>query len=239
MALGITFCFVWISGALPDRTRFGIELFSLIIILHSINWNKIQLPIVVMVDILVVTFACCVIFYCNKYYQSIKEELAQVEAGNAIIATTQPDMPPFIHRYALEYNEYDTDYDFKMYGNSRYISMYYGLDTVTFLPKPFLDDVKRNLVKYDQSFRSFGRLPFYAKRLPQGQKVNAAYLNYDAPCYVSWPQSLHPLFMRLTGEPQESVNIGFKMVYIEGNQFLLIHRTWPDQDKRLKSIRLE
>ena len=240
IAVAVSFVFVCMSGAWPDRTRFGIDLFSLMIIMRSINWDRIGTRLIAVADVIVLLFAGYIAHNCYLYHQSVEDEMAQIRDGKTLIATTQPDILPFAHRYALEYSEYDTNYDFKMYGMPlEWIPTYFGADSLLFLPKAFLDDVKANPEQYDKAFRSFGTLPFYAKRYPNADKVDYCSLVYEKPVYDSWPTTLHPLLMRITGQPQEVVPIGSMTVEIAGEKYILVHRTWPDQDKRLKSIRLE
>ena len=237
IATFVSFCFICLSGAYMDHSRFGIEFFSLIIILRSIEYQRINNMCVLALDVIVLAFAIYIIWACQIYHQSNLKEIDQIKVGNTLVIYVRPNLPGFIDRYALDFS---IGFDNVEYG-SRLTELlpYFGLDSITFLPKAFIDDLKANPDMYDHTFRSFGKLPFYAKRISSEQTINAATLVYEDPKYRAWPQFLHPVLLRIVGDPPELVGAGFRLVDVAGEKYILVHRTWPDQDKRLKSIILE
>ena len=236
MAVMVSFCFILLTGAVTEHSRFGIEFFSLILILRSIPWERLYDAIVVTADIMILAFACYVLCACHKCYVSNQEELAQITGDGCLVQTTQPDIPSFIHRFSLDYSAYDSEYDTKMYGELKsLITDYYGVRSITFLPKDFVEDIKANQDKYS-CFRSFGELPFYAKKVSSGNECNGFFLEYEKPSYSRLPAFMHPLARIITGKPPQHVWRDARYVTIDGQRYALIHRTWTNEDHHLKKI---
>ena len=239
IAIVISFCFILITGVIFEHSRFGIEFFSLIVILRSINWERIPTIPIVIADILILALASYVLIACHKIYVTNQNELAQITDDNCIVLTTQPDVPDFVYRFALDYSSFYTGINTKMYGTVKtLITTYYGVETITFLPADFVKDIKVNQDKYS-CYRSFGKLPFYAKKIPSNQEYRAAIIEYKEPSYSSWPEVLHPILSRITGEHKQQDTCGFKTIYLDGQWYVLIDRSFPEQDKSLKRIILE
>jgi len=152
------------------------------------------------------------------------------------IVTNQPDMPSWIrHLYALDYSEY-TGSDIKLYGTTKMnLAKHYGVDSITFLPKDFVEDIRINQDKYS-CFRSFGELPFYAKKIPFNEEFKGVTIEYKRPSFASWPESLHPILSRITGEHAQYSSCGFKTVKLHGQWYLLVDRSFPKNDKDLRKI---
>lgn len=240
IATVVAFLFVLPTGAVTEHSRFGIEFFAMVLILRSVNWERIVNWPFAVADVAVVAFAAYITVCCHKYYLTDIEELAQLDNGSTLVMTSQPDIPSFVHDYILDYSEVYTGYDMKPYGYAReWIPDYYGVEDVLFLPRAFVEDVRRKPSTYNE-FKTFGNLPFYAKRVPTSRQVHAAALQYKDPSYFSYlPKSLYPLGRIVTGEPEAIIGSNPSSIELDGQRYILIHRTWPDQDKRLKSIRLE
>jgi len=236
----VSFCFVMLTGAYSEHSRFAVDFFSLIIILRSINWDRISPRIILIADIIVFFMACFICKYCYDSYLLNKHELSQIELVKRnqaeYIVTNQPDMPSWIrHLYALDYSEY-TGSDIKLYGTTKMnLAKHYGVDSITFLPKDFVEDIRINQDKYS-CFRSFGELPFYAKKIPFNEEYKGVTIEYKRPSFASWPESLHPILSRITGEHAQYSSCGFKTVKLHGQWYLLVDRSFPKNDKDLRKI---
>lgn len=235
----IAFIFIALTGVQTDHSRFSVELFSLILILRLINWNRIHTIALSVAGIVFLGFVILVIHECAECHAANEYELSQITSKNCIVETTQPIDKPFIHRYALDYTGFETVGEEKVYGNSEWVDYYYYMfDHVQFFPKEFLKDLKINPDKYNQ-IRTFGKLPFYAKKTADGVEYKGASIRYEHPDYESLPGFLHPICRAITGQPEEVEGVAVINVSIDSAHFVLIPRGRPNQDKRVKSILLE
>ena len=239
----VSFCFVTLTGATSEHSRFAIEFFSLILILKCINWNRVDNRIITVANIVVLLIACFICKSCYDSYLLNERELSQIEQLKSnkaeYVVTVQPNIPSWIrHQYALDYSEY-TESDIKIYGTTKQnLSRYYGVDSIIFLPNEFIKDLKRNPNKFSK-FISFGKLPFYAKEIPNNQEYKDVKIEYKKPSYASWPEALHTVLSKITGEHVECDYNSFKTIHIDGHRYILIDRPFPEQDKSLKRIILE
>ena len=119
------------------------------------------------------------------------------------------------------------------------MNKYFGVDSITFLPKSFINDYKANPSDY-RNFKTLKGLPFYAKIVTDKQhNYFSAKIEYEDPVYSSLPQSLHPFCRKITGQPYSEDHITSQNINFNGQKFALVHRPWPKQDSRLKRITLE
>ena len=236
----IAFIFVALTGVQTDHSRFSIELFSLLLILRLLDWDKANIAFVTIVNVCVMGFAIIVILECAKCHAANESELSQIKNKNCIVETTQPIDKQFIHRYALDYTGFETVGDEKVFGKSIWIDYYYYMfEHVHFFPKEFLQDFKIHPDAYEHTFRSFGKLPFYAKKMADSVEYKSATKQYEHPDYESLPEFLHPIARAITGQPETTVGVIVINESIDSVHVVLIPRGRPDQDKRLKSISLE
>ncbi len=235
----IAFIFIALTGVQTDHSRFSVELFSLILILRLINWDKINTIVLSVLTVVFLGFVVLVIHECAECHAANESELSQITSKNCIVETTQPIDKSIIHRYALDYTGFETVGEEKLYGYSEWVDYYYYMfEHVNFFPKEFLRDLKVNPDRYNQ-ICTFGKLPFYAKRTADSVEYKSASIRYEKPQYELLPSILHPICRKVTGEPDEIEGVSVINVSIDSAHFVLIPRGRPDQDKRLKSIRLE
>ena len=235
----IAFFFIALTGVRTDHSRFSIELFSLILILRLIDWERISTVVLSVVTIVFLGFVFLVVHECAECHVANEYELSQITSKNCIVGTTQPIDKPFVHRYALDYTGFENVGEEKVYGNSEWIDYYYYMfDHVQFFPKEFLRDLKINPDKYNQ-IRTFGQLPFYAKKTADSVEYKRASIRYEYPDYESLPDFLHPICRTITGQPEENEDVAVINVSIDSVHYVLIPRGRPDQDGRLKGIKLE
>ena len=243
IAVLVSFCFVMATGEKTAHSRFGVEFFSLVLILRSINWNKINQQTVIITNIATLILLFFVVKACYDCSIHNNNELSQITNSKStyiIVATERPDIPLWIwERYALDYFNPSFIDDEKYGTEKKYMNKYFGVDSITFLPKSFINDYKANPSDY-RNFKTLKGLPFYAKILTDNQQnYFSAKIEYEDPVYSSLPQSLHPFCRKITGQPYSEDHITSQNINFNGQKFALVHRPWPKQDSRLKRITLE
>ena len=232
----VSLIFVFLTGTTVLRSRFGVEFFSLLLLLRFINWDAVNNKLVTVANVVVLAFACYMLTICYKSYKIAENELAQITGDHCIVSTVQPIKYSLYHRYVLDYTVSKVIRNEKYYGEFDKISKFYGYKNVVFLPKEFLDDLKEHPDAYNR-FRGLGSLPFYAKRLEDESEMNSvAQVQFDpVPDQGWWASAKYLLF----GEHAKDYYSKVDILSIYGNDYVLVPRLYPTQDYRLKTISLK
>ena len=242
MATLISFAFIMFIGFFYSHSRFGIEMFSLILILRLIDWNRVGMIPVTIANVAVLAFAVYAATVSSRCYAVAQEELACVASGETIIPTTDLIAPSsYLRRFVLDYQGLgikDGIDEIKYYGEDDWVPNYYGFNKrfVCFLPKVLIDDVQKNYDAY-QEFHTLEDLPFYAMRLNPGQTVWRAEFVYEPSKTDTWPWPLNRLLAKVNDEVGNEV-LPVQFVKINGERYVLVLKKRPSQDNRLKEIKL-
>lgn len=238
----VSLIFILLTGFYLSHSRFGIELFSLLLLLRAIEWDRVNSIIVSVVNVCMLVFACYVATVCAKCYAVGQEELSHAAKGETTILTTNPiKTTSFLRRYILDYYGYgvqDGLDEEKYYGDDDWIPDYYGNhgQLVYLMPKDFVEDIEANYDLY-KDFRTWDGLPFYAIRLTPDQDIWYAELSYESSKYNSLPWPLNRLCMKFNDETDWDISV-VTVMNVKGDRYALVRRPRPSQDYRLKEIKL-
>lgn len=242
IATAVSFAFVIFTGVEISHSRFGIELFSLLLLLRAIDWERINHTIVTVCGMGALVFAVYALTVSHKCYRVGEEELAPAAKGETLILTTNPIKDTsYLRRFVLNYCGYDLngelDYQ-KYYGNDDWIPDYYGYhgQLVTMLPKAFIDDVNSHPELYND-YRTLEDLPFYAIRIESDRDSWYARLVYEPSKYDKLPWPLNRLVMKYKNIKNSDLS-EVKVMEVKGERYALVRRPRPSEDYRLKEIQL-
>lgn len=236
MALVVEMAFLMMIGIDATHSRFGIELFALVLLLRLMNWNRLGNGLVTVLNIAVLAVAAYVIPIAKQCYEASQQELAQARDSELVLTR---NMVPhrWLHRYILDYSLLKANSE-KMYGYDPFLTRYFG-HGVFFLPEAFVNDQKVNPANYEGQWRSWGTLPFYAKRVHDNkQKPQTAVLTYDDLRQDGQWLGILNKIRRLKTQVTERGD-GLLMVSLDGGDYVLVPRRYPEQDDRLRSIKLD
>ena len=234
MAALMSAIFIFMTGDYHDQSRFGIELFSLLVLLRSINWKRISTLAVSIANVATLAFAFYVVSVCATCDKANRTELASITGDHCIVPTTQfIPMNSFLHRYALDYAGFFVD-DNKFAGEHLWISEYYGYHDVVFLPQIFIDDLKEHYEAYDGHFRTIDNLPFFAMRLPEKKAYRYGHVTYRVNPDATF---LDRIMSRLKGEVDDYYADAW-VVTVNGDHYVFVVRFHPSQDDRIEKITL-
>ena len=163
LALMISLLFIIITHYSSSRSRFGIELFSLILtlrllfpILEKLPDSFFVLNICVLLGIFIPT-----VYYSFLNHQEYKRCITQIQHPDSFIIQTEEVMiPPFFDRLVLRFVPSEKNPYYRGFLGDPSIERYFGKKTLCFLPKRFLETSKK-----DGCFQEFDihtDLPFYA-----------------------------------------------------------------------------
>lgn len=234
-SLVVAFVFIFLSGVDLEHSRFGVEFFSLLLILRIIDWNIINNKLISIVNIPVLLFATYVLQVCSKCDAANQQELQQIKGSNSVVSTTQPVDFDYLHRFVLHYMGFESFLEDKQVGESYWINKYYyDYENIQFLPKEFVDGIHSDFHKYDV-IRPIGHLPYLAKRLPNQREAESVSLYYDETSYSSVPKSLRKIYRKIFGVPY-SGDCAVINVSMEGYNYVIIPNYWPDYIHNLEYI---
>ena len=238
----VSLFFILFTGFYLEHSRFGIELFSLMLVLRVINWDKINTAAITVCNVCMIVFAAYVVTVCAKCYNVGQQELAPAKTGGTLILTTNPIRTTSpLRRYVIDYYGYGLHGGLdeeKYYGGDDWIPDYYGYhgQLVYMLPRHFINDLNQHPELYDD-FRTLDQLPFYAIRVSPQQNIWYAELSYHPSKYNRLPWPLNRIFMKFKNDTDWDIS-DITLLTINGQRYALIRRPRPSQDYRLKSIEL-
>lgn len=237
IAILIESAFLMMIGLDAVHSRFGIEMFALVLLLRLLNWNRISNLAITALNVIVVAIAAWIIPVAHRCYQESEKELA-VASKSEIVPTRNVVPSNWLHRYVLDYSYFMIN-DQKIYGHDPFLTRYFGHNFL-FLPEDFLNDVSLNPSKYERQWRSWGNLPFYAMRIDGAAEPHVALLTYEPSTkYDRLPGGLSRICYRIEGLKNELQEDKLVTVTLPEGDYILVPRRYPEQDGRLLSIKLE
>ena len=161
VAVGVSFLFVLSTGHQAAHSRFGIELFSLILILRLLDHYSIPRGLSAICSLIVCMVLMQTIYYSRLNYNEYQRCIAQIQkTETGIIETNEVKCPHFFDRMIVRFKPSEnSDY---YYLNSTWIDRFFEKGPLVFLPHRFLEQARRNLGSFKE-FDPNTDLPFYAK----------------------------------------------------------------------------
>lgn len=162
VALGVSFLFVLATGHHAAHSRFGIELFSLILILRLLAPWPIPRPLTVVCSVLACAVLLQTLYYSRLNYREYRSCLDQIrDTRTGIIETNEVKLPPFFERMTVRFMPSENS-DYYIL-DSDWIDRYFEKGHLVFLPQRFLEKVRRDPDSFEE-FDTGTDLPFYARR---------------------------------------------------------------------------
>ena len=154
-------------------SRFGLELFSLILTLKLINHIQLNkyyylTTSLKITTIVILTYA---ILLCSDNYSDYKSQITQINNGNNLILTNSNYHPnEFWYRFLVKHkhSEYEGDVYFK---EEYFFHRYFVKRNITYCPKSIYYAIIENPNNFN-FYQSHLNLPFYIKCIDNIDKVN-------------------------------------------------------------------
>ncbi len=230
--IGIVFTILFVSftGHQAGQSRFGIELFSLIIILSIFPYDKMPSHVEKMVLCVSFIYLLLCVPYCVKNYQNFKNVEKQItETQDGIILTNEVHPPFYVERMILTF-AFPEGSDYYFVNDKFHCTImvrYYGRKNISlfFIPEGFMKDVHEDRVGKD--FDLSTSLPFYACRWEHS----------DAPSnikYILQESRLAsvPIINKIERiSAKEIVATNWCLLDIEGTKYLLVKKNTMIQDR--------
>ena len=173
VAAGVSFLFVLSTGHQAAHSRFGIELFSLILILRLLDHYSIPRGLSAICSLIVCVVLIQTIYYSRLNYKEYQRCIAQIQnTETGIIETNEVNCPRFFDRMIVRFKPSEnSDY---YYLNSAWIDRYFEKGQLVFLPHRFLEQTRRDSGSFEE-FDPRTELPFYARLEDSGMYSKAVF----------------------------------------------------------------
>jgi hypothetical protein len=230
--VGVVFAlfFVAFTGHLSGHSRFGIELFSLIILLCIFPYNKMPRYAGVVVLSFTIIYLLACMPYCVRNYQEFKKVEVQIKnTQDGIIATNEVHPPMYAERMVLHFNYPEGREYYSVYndGYNHMVARYYGRPNINlyFLPEDFIKDVHKGLIGDDFDVNT--RFPFYVCKWNGDENLSSLKFIMKKSHWASWP--IMESMERFSAE--EIVVTDWCLHDIESTKYLLVKKNSKIQDR--------
>ena len=223
VAILVSFIFVLLTGHAAPHSRFGIELFSLILLLQLLGCVKIPKTITVVCALATVLILCQTVYYSYHNYQEYQHCVAQIkEKKSGIVETNEVKWPAFYDRLILRFMpSEDSDYYFS---KNDWIERYFGAHDILFLPHRFVERLRHD----QESFKDFemnNDLPFYAKRIDGNTQISKAVFHLSETDMTTVPFFLRPVANKMQRYAASEVETNkVDVITLPEGRFLLVYK---------------
>ena len=236
-ALVLSLVFIWLTLHASEHSRIGIELFSMMLLLRVIPWNRVSNTAITIANVATLVVAVCAIHASYLCHQANRQELAQVERREYPVVTTMPHYAFYLNRYIVPYAFCGIGERHKLFGHDDVISKYFDNDSIFFVPREFFMAAK----KHPQLFNKFytePRWPFYAIREDEvTRSADYAMLNLEPMDYTTlrWPMRWFAPYLK--DYNLNNLPLSIQRCTIDDNTYILVLRI-NSLDFRFKDIEL-
>ena len=226
LAIVVSILFVAFTWHDSGQSRFGIEWFSLIVILCVFPYQMVKRKVSIIVLSATVIYLLFCIPYCIQNYQNFKFAEKQIkETRNGIISNREVHPPLFIARMIVFFIGPEDSDGFFVYDG--WVKHYYEREDVAlvYLPERFVQEIHQGQI--NEIFDLETNNPFYACRLNnESQPTCAKYVLKES----FW--SSFPLLNKMERFVATEMSVEHMLVLeIEGVRYLLVKKNTMIQDR--------
>lgn len=167
VAAGVSFLFLLITNHTSAHSRFGVEFYSLILLLRVIvpvlSASRHVYTVRFLYYLILAGILLPTLYYSFLNHDEFKRCVAQIQQPETtIIKTDEPFIPLFFDRLVLRFMPAENNDYYHGFLGDAWIEQYYEKRELCFLPSRFLDAVSKNPASF-QEFDFLTDYPFYAK----------------------------------------------------------------------------
>lgn len=181
-----SFLVVWLSGMSNARVRFGVEFFSLMLLLallHHIGIERYKEYVLNVSIVGVILFLIPILYYQKVNHDHFQYCKSQLENKERLLVLTPTDsIPDYWCNYLVKHVDFGEDIYYLAADKDktmvRYMSAYYGKKGMCYLPEALYKDIVAQPTKY----RQFHTLPFtnlYVKEVADEDMMKDVKVRFD------------------------------------------------------------
>jgi len=232
---------VIVSGFTSERTGFGLELYSLLLLARLISGGKINSankePMKTVLSYTGATVFSLMmiptIYYSLKNHAEYINEIRQIKTGKHIIATNEVKMPSIINRLVCtpltrEADDYYNSFDPRSI-DCQWMANAFGKEKLMFFPEAWLNDIKQHPHHYN-NFNINNPFPFYAKRIDDPIVHHVAF-QLQPTDFKKLPFYIRPIAPKIERYNTNQIDAAkWCVVSIDNANYIIIGRNrWVDQ----------
>lgn len=229
----ISFIFIVLTKFWAAHSRFGIELFSLIIILKLIV-HKIPKSINIVTTIITITILSLSIKPCYSNYNSYQNALSQIQNGDSLISIqTNKNKCHYLDRFILDFIFLADGVKSTWYDG--FISKYYNKDLI-FIPQHIINNICDNKIDFQKPYTN-QNLGYYI--IKTDKQYNNIHFILEPTDINKLPFYLKPLANKMQKYTATSIQAKeFRTICICNESYLLIQKN-ENIDNRVKDFTFE
>lgn len=163
-AIIITFIFILFTRHNSGHSRFGFELFSLLLIiklLSTLNINKYLILICHSLLLITIIYVIKLSYANNREYQNC---MHQIINGSSIILTNEIKCSPYFERLIIRFINSESSETYNSFMNQKWIANRYGKKSLVFIPQSLYTQIVEAPEKFNNQFYTTNDLPFYVMK---------------------------------------------------------------------------
>lgn len=239
VAIMASIVFVLFTNHFSSRSRFGIELFSLILLLRlipSLFYSRWMMAIFLLLNMFIYL---PVITYARLNYEEYRNCKLQMEKTTcSIVETNEVKCHPFIERFIIKFRESEESDSYSSKDTFGWIERYFGVHDILFLPHRFVERLRHDRESF-KDFEMNNDLPFYAKRIDGNTQFSKAVFHLAETDMAKVPFFLRPIANKMQRYAASEVETNkVDVITLPEGRFLLVYKN-SMVDERVTGISVE
>lgn len=220
-------------------SRFGFEIFSLLLILRILLNKYSSTPILLLtgINIISIVFLVFAIHYCKLNYDDYKSQLKQIESNKSLIITNSSKVNYIFEKFILRHRNTDFSGDYYFIENIYFKKHILKNKKIAFVPQRLLEKIKKSPEKFDKFHLISSDIPFYVKQI--NKDVNKVTFKLKEQDNKLIPIYIRPIAHKFARYTIQSLDTPYYNTFnYENNQYIMVAKN-NAIDNRLDEIRIE
>lgn len=217
VAVSVLYVFIVFTKHDTAHSRFGIEVFSLIVLVRMVLTIPIPRPYCTLLNVALCLYIALALPACYKNYEEYNSQISQIKnEHNNIISTHDVKVNRLFQRFIVPVPSEASVV--------AWIKNYYHRGDFVFLPNLFITDVKQHPAHYEK-FYTTDDIPFYAQRIEKGRQITSVTFHLRAPKKAEIPLLQRPFANKMERfSALEMPTNKFRTVELCGETYLIVDK---------------
>lgn len=217
VAVAVLYVFIVFTKHDTAHSRFGIEVFSLIVLVRMALTIPIPKPCCILLNAALCFYIVLALPACKQSYDEYNSQISQIKDKSNYIITTHEIKTPCLYQRFIVPNPSEASV-------VPWIINYYHRGDFVFLPNVFVTDVKQHPEHYD-SFYTTKDLPFYVQRIEKGRQIVSVTFQLRPSKKAEIPLLQRPFANQMERfSAMEMPTNKFRMVNLYGETYLIVDK---------------
>ena len=220
-------------------SRFGFELFSLILLTQLVitNYNKFTTPILISANLISIILIMGAIYYCKVNYNDYISQISQIQNNCKTIITNSSRNPSLFEKFILRHRHTDYSGDYYFIENIYFKRHVIGNKKISFVPQKVIDKIETEEDTFDNFCYISNDTPFYIKRIHNN--VNKVTFILKKQEIDSIPLYIRPIAHRLSRYTIKQLDTPYYNTFkYKNNHYIMVAKN-EAIDNRLEKIIIE